>query len=105
LAEIQLLCDDGLLIYIQKSKNSYIAWEELEKLYNLKGFSSEFLTIKEFFDSIIDSFNNIEEFLSKVKEIDLELKSREIGLPEKVIIAWVLYNLDDSFEGFTSNIT
>lgn len=105
LAEIQLLCEDGPLIQIKNADTAYKAWTTLKWLYNPTGFSSEFLLTKEFFNSTLDRYSSIEEYLNKVKELDNELNSRNLKLPEPIVIAWVLYNLDESYEGFISHIT
>ena len=86
LAEIQLLCEDGPLIQIQGYKTAFSAWEALKGLYNSKGFSSEYLLTKEFFDSTLDKYSSLEEYLNKVKELNTELKSRDLTLPKPIII-------------------
>lgn len=46
----------------------------------------------------------MEEYLNKVKSLVDDLKSKDILLPNQVIIAWVLNSLSDEYEGFIQNI-
>jgi gag-polypeptide of LTR copia-type len=90
---------------IKHLNNAKLAWESLRNLYNSSGFTSEFLLIKDFFNITLNNFSNIEEYLNKVKEIIEELNSREIIIPEKVIIAWILNNLNESYNSYITNIS
>jgi len=56
LAIIQLFCAKGPLLYIKACSTAYKAWTTLEELYNPKGFTTEFLTLKEFFDCKLENF-------------------------------------------------
>lgn len=105
LSLLQLLCEDGPLLYIKDIYSAKEAWARLEDLYNPKGFTTEFLTLKEFFNNTLNQFNSMEEYLNKVKALVDDLKGKEILLPNQVIIAWVLNSLNDDYEGFISNIT
>lgn len=105
LAIIKLLCEDGPLLYIKDIDNAKKAWEKLESIYNPKGFTTEFLTLKEFFNTSLDDFDSMEEYLFKVKALVDDLKSKDITLPKQVVMAWVLNSLSQEYEGFISNIT
>lgn len=50
-AIIKLLCEDGPLLYIKDISNATEAWNKLENIYNSKGFTTEFLTLKRFFNT------------------------------------------------------
>ena len=67
LSNIQLLIEDGPLLQIQQITRAHEAWESLRNLYSLKGFSSEFLIYREFFNTYILKYNSIEEYLNKAK--------------------------------------
>jgi hypothetical protein len=105
LAEIQLLCEDGPLLQIQHQDTAFTAWEALKNLYNPSGFTTEYLLIKEFFDSNLSKFSSIEEYLNKIKGLVNELNVRDIKLPKQVIVAWVLYSLEDQYEHLVGSIT
>ena len=47
----------------------------------------------------------MEEYLNKVKQLSDQLKAKNLELPKQVIIAWVLNNLTDNYDGLVSNIT
>jgi gag-polypeptide of LTR copia-type len=81
------------------------AWESLKNLYSPKGFTSEFLICREFFNTTLDKCSSMEEYLNKVKQLSDQLKAKELELPKQVIIAWVLNSLTENYEGFVSNIT
>jgi hypothetical protein len=59
-----------------------MAWEALKNLYNPSGFTTEYLLIKEFFDSNLSKFSSIEEYLNKIKGLVDELNVRDIKLPK-----------------------
>jgi Reverse transcriptase (RNA-dependent DNA polymerase)/gag-polypeptide of LTR copia-type/Integrase core domain/GAG-pre-integrase domain len=106
LSHIQLLIDDGPLLQIQHIKNAFEVWNSLKNLYSPKGFSSEFLICRDFFDTTLEKYSNkMEEYLNKIKQLSDQLKAKNIELPKQVIIAWVLNNLTDNYDGLVSNIT
>ena len=104
LAIIYLLCEDGPLLHIRDITSAKAAWEKLENLYNPKGFTTDYLILREFFNSTLNEYSSIEEYLNKIKELVDNLKSKEINLPDQVVISWVLYNLDNSYESFISSV-
>ena len=69
LSTIRLLVEDGPLLQIQYSKTALAAWQTLEDLYSPKGFTSEFLICKEFFSTTLESFNSMEEYINKIKQL------------------------------------
>ena len=104
-ALIKLLCDDGPLLYIRNIQGANEAWKKLEDLYNPKGFTTEFLILKEFFNTKLDEYNSMENYLNKVKSLVDDLRSKDIILPTQVITAWVLNSLNEDYDGFIQNIT
>jgi hypothetical protein len=105
LANIRLLLGDGPLLQIQHISNAKKAWESLKNLYSPRGFTSEFLICREFFEATLNKYSSMEEYLNKVKQLSDQLKAKNLTLPKQVIIAWVLNNLTDNYDGFVSNIT
>ena len=69
LSNIQLCIDDGPLLQIQNITRANLAWSSLKNLYSPKGFSSEFLVCKEFFETDLLKYPSIEEYLNKVKQL------------------------------------
>src|SRR3569623_666906 len=90
LSIIKLLCEDSPLLYIRDANNAKTAWETLREIYNPKGFTTEYLILKEFFNTDLQSFDSMENYLNKVKYLADDLKSKDIMLPNQVIIAWIL---------------
>ena len=105
LANIRLLLGDGPLLQIQHISNAKKAWESLKNLYSPRGFTSEFLICREFFDATLNKYSSMEEYLNKVKQLSDQLEAKKLTLPKQVIIAWVLNNLTENYDGFVSNIT
>ena len=105
LADIRLLIEDGPLLQIQHITSAKGAWDSLKTLYGSEGFISEFLTCREFFSTTLDKYSSMEEYLNKVKQLSDQLKAKKLELPKQVVIAWVLNNLTDEYEGLVSNIT
>ncbi|KAJ5767425.1 hypothetical protein N7533_000008 [Penicillium manginii] len=105
LAIIKLLCDDNPLLYIKDETSAIQAWNTLKELFNPKGFTTEFLVLKEFFNTTLGDFDTMEQYLNKVKLLINDLKSKDIILPNQVVIAWILNSLDEDYSGFIQNIT
>jgi hypothetical protein len=105
LANIRLLVEDRPLLQIQHISTALEAWESFKNLYSPKGFTSEFLICRDFFNTTLDKYTSMEEYLNKVKQSSDQLKAKQLELPKQVIIAWVLNSLTDEYEGFVSNIT
>lgn len=47
----------------------------------------------------------MEGYLNKVKQLSDQLKAKKLALPDQIVIAWVLNNLSDNYEGFISSVT
>ena len=47
----------------------------------------------------------MEDFINKLKRLLDELKSREITLPNELILTWILEALPSDYENFVSSIT
>jgi len=105
LANIRLLLEDGPLLQIQNLNKAKEAWESLKNLYSPKGFSSEFLLCRDFFETTLTKYSSMEEYLNKVKQLSDQLMAKKLALPKQVVIAWVLNSLTDNYDGFISNIT
>ena len=82
ISNIQLLIEDGPLLQIQNITRAHLAWESLRNLYSPKGFSSEFLICREFFDTSLIKYNSMEEYLNKIKQLSDQLKSKNLELPK-----------------------
>ena len=106
LALIRLAIEDGPLLQIRNFATPSSAWDGLKKLYSPKGFSSEFLIFKEFFDTTLANSNNsVEDYINTITRLTDNLDTRNLKLPDKLIMAWVLNHLTPEYEGFVSNIT
>ena len=106
LALIRLAIEDEPLLQIRNLATPQDAWNGLKKLYSPKGFSSEFLLFKEFFDTTLaNSSNSVEDYINTITRLTDDLNTRDLKLPDKLIMAWVLNHLTPEYEGFVSNIT
>ena len=61
LSLIKLLCKDRPLLHLRSISSAKEAWEKLENLYNPKGFTIDFLILRELFNTSLGNFNSIEE--------------------------------------------
>ena len=82
LANIRLLIEDGPLLQIQYINTAKEAWDSLNNLYSSKGFTSEFLIYREFFNTTLDKYSSIEDYLNKVKQLSDQLKAKNLELPK-----------------------
>ena len=104
LSYIKLLCEDGPLLYIATIESAYKAWERLKELYDPKGFTTEWITLREFFNTSLEHFDSMEEYLFRVKALLDNLQTKEIILPNQVIVVWVLNSLTEEYSSFVSTI-
>ena len=104
-AQIRLALGNGPLIQTRNITNPYTLWAVLANLYEPKGFSSEFLICKELFSTTLKKSANLEAYLSKIKQLTDDLKIKELEIPTKVVIAWVLNNLTPDYDYTVAIIT
>jgi len=104
LAVIRINVEDSPLLTIKNCSTAIEAWEKLENTYNPKGFTTEYLLLKQFFSLSHTSCDNMEEYLHKVSVLYTDLKTKGVELPHQAVIAWVLFSLDDSYSAFTAAI-
>ena len=74
-------------------------------MYAPRGFSSEFILFKEFFGATLSSLGTVENFLAMIKRVSTSLKAKDLELPDKLVIAWTLYNLGPKYEAFIASTT
>ncbi|POS82659.1 hypothetical protein EPUL_005826, partial [Erysiphe pulchra] len=84
LADIQLCLEDGPLLQVHNLTRAHQTWVALKNLYSPKGFSSEFLILKELFSCKLSKFDCMEDFLNTIKRLNDDLTSKEIKLPKQV---------------------
>jgi hypothetical protein len=104
-AQIRLSLGNGPLIQTKAITNPYLLWATLKRLYESKGFSSEFLICKELFNLKLGKSSNLEAYLAKIRQLTDELASRDLTIPKKVIIAYTLNNLTSDFENTVAIIS
>ena len=81
LATILLSVEDGPLHQIRTETRAKTAWEKLQNLYSPKGFASEFLLCKQFFDNTLSKHKSMEEYVNIVKVLRDDLENKGIKLP------------------------
>ena len=87
LAIIKLLCKNSPLLYIKNKTNTIRTWQTLRDIYNPKNFTTEYLTLKQFFNISLTDYDSIETYLNKIKLLINNLISKNIILPNQIIIA------------------
>jgi hypothetical protein len=71
-----------------------------------KGFSSEFILSKELINTSLSSFkNDLESHLNNFTKVVNSLNAKSIKLPNKFLIALLLYNLNKDYEYVVAIIT
>ena len=65
----------------------------------------EFILFKEFFGATLSSLGIVENFLATIKRVSTSLKVKDLELPDKLVIAWTLYNLGLEYEAFVASTT
>ena len=81
ISHIKLLCEDGPLLYIRDIYSAFDAWKRLEEICNPKGFTTEYLTLKEFFNTTLEEFDSMESYLYKVRSLIDNPREKDIILP------------------------
>jgi hypothetical protein len=104
LSTIRLKCSDGPLFYIRDETSAYKAWKKLEDIYHPKGFTTEYLTLRQLFQTSQSDFSSMKDYLNKVKTLISDLAGKNINLPDQVVIAWVLNNRGEPYAPLTQNI-
>lgn len=103
---LRLYLDDGPLLQTKSERLTIDLWNSLRAHYETRGFSSEFLIIKEFFATSLANCNNqMESYLYKIKRLTDELYARNIPLPHKVIVGYVLSNLGPEWDSTVAIIS
>lgn len=104
LAVIQLYCEDGPLAHIENIKDCQIAWQTLEELYSPKQSTTEFLLLNDFFNTSMDQFDTMEEYLDKIRALVNGLALTGYQLPSRLVISWVLNDLNKDHEALIQPI-
>ena len=105
-ATIRLTLADGPTLMTKAVTTGTQLWGDLRNLYQATGFSSDFLTCRELFNTTLLKCNNsVETYVSKVSKLTEELSSRDLALPNRVIAAYVLGNLTSEYEPTVAMLT
>jgi len=86
LAIIKLLYKNSPLLYIKNETNTIRIWQILRDIYNPKDFTTEYLILKQFFNILLADYDSIEIYLNKIKLLINNLISKNIILPNQIII-------------------
>lgn len=98
LSIIRLLCAKNSLLYIRDETSAYLAWRKLEEIYYPKGFTTEYLTLKDLFDTKLAGFNDTGQYLNKVKILVNDLRAKDINLTRRVDRRVLAKALGDIFD-------
>jgi hypothetical protein len=86
-------------------RNAKDAWEALEQHYNSSGFSNDHILCTRFLNLSLDDFTSMEKYITVAQKLYNELMGRDIKLPDKIVIAWILNSLNSDYEGFKQNVS
>ena len=87
LANLILLYKYGTANHIQAYKTGFEAWKILKDLYNSNGFTSKYLLLQQFYQTIQSDFKSVEAYVSKLKSILDNLTAQDLKMPEMANIA------------------
>ena len=105
-AYIKLALADGPLLQTRHITDPCKLWNTLQGLYEPKGFSSEFLIVKELINTtLVSSKGNLELYLQNIKRLVNSLEARNIKLPNSFIVALLLNNLSSDYKYIVTIIT
>jgi histone deacetylase 1/2 len=106
LAYIRLSLADGPLLQTKGIRDPYELIQSLKNLYELRGFSSEFISCKTLINTKLSNCKgNIEVYLQEFRRIINDLESKDIKLPKNFIAALVLNNLTKEYDYIVTIIT
>jgi hypothetical protein len=106
LAYIRLSLADGPLLQTKSIRDPYELIQSLKNLYELRGFSSEFISCKTLINTKLSNCKgNIEVYLQEFRRIINDLESKDIHLPKNFIAALVLNNLTKEYDYIVTIIT
>jgi hypothetical protein len=86
-------------------RNAKDAWEALEQHYNSSGFSNDHILCTRFLNFSLDDFTSAEKYITVAQKLYNNLMGRDIKLPDKIVIAWILNSLNSDYEGFKQNVS
>jgi hypothetical protein len=105
-ALIRLTLEDSPLVQTQYIEDCNTLWQQLQALYEPKGFNSEFLIYRELFNTTLVKCNNsIEAYLTKIRRYSDQLQAKGLPIPAKVVAAYTLSNLTPEYESTVAIIS
>jgi hypothetical protein len=99
-----LWLSDGVLTQVKNIDAAKPLWDKLKALYEPAGFSTDFLYMKEFFATELAMFDSVEEYVAKLKTLADDLRKHELVIPDKMVMAWTLFHLNESYKNFVANV-
>ena len=102
---ILTLCRSEPIKHIEYCTTAKKAYNTLKGVYKPDGFTTNHLLCKEFLQLNLTKCENIEAYITKVKNLVNEMADKDLKLPEEFILNWVLNSLTSQYDGFIANIT
>jgi hypothetical protein len=97
--------EDGPLILIRFKNTAKAIWDTLKKAYSPRGFNGEYLLCKEFLELSLIKFSTMEEYLTRLVQLNDQLTVKKLQLPLSFVYAKILNNLPPEYEAFIASIT
>jgi hypothetical protein len=102
---ILTLCEAEPIRHIEYCTTAKAAYNTLKSIYKPDGFTTNHLLCKEFLQLNLTKCENMEAYITKVKNLVNEMADKGLKLPEEFILNWVLNSLTSHYDGFIANIT
>ena len=90
-----LWLSDGVLTQVKNIELAKPLWDKLRAFYEPSGFSTDFLYLKEFFDTKLEAYDSMEDYVAKLKTLTDDLRKHEFILPDKLVMAWTFFYLTE----------
>ena len=102
---ILTLCESEPIKHIEYCTTAKKAYNTLKGVYKPDGFTTNHILCKEFLQLNLIKYDNMETYITKVKDLVNEMADRDLKLPEEFILNWILNSLTSQYDGFVANIT
>ena len=104
LAEIHLTLEMGPSMQVCHLQSAHQTLETIKCLYSPQGYSMDYFVIVDFLKCKLSNFNTMEEYVNSIKHSMMEMEQRDVLLPKKFIITFILEGLTSKYDMVAGNI-
>lgn len=100
LSEIILWIDPSIFSYIDGKDTAKEAWDALEKTLSESGLSRKVALLKQFTQTKLGDFENMEKYVHEMLSLSSRIKSTGLKLDDEIIASLMLAGLPSEFDPF-----